>query len=225
MGHAFDTGLDAPQRTKIRLAIAARLADLRKSANPPRYLAAIKSIPRPYKGEGDEKGEFFLGRAFAGQAPAVAIALGRTAYDPQGAEPGELVGELDVVVYVASSHARDLVDGRLAPDVTAANDLTRDPGVEVMLEHVRERLAGQSLGVEGVNELRLVEDDEAATFEDLTVFEQRYRVRVETRINPLRAETRVITSIETKTELDTIPDDEPGLDPLVDTITNLPPES
>lgn len=224
MGHAYDTGLSTPQRTAIRRAFAARLASLAKTSNPSRYLRAIVHLPRTCRGEGDDRGMDMLLRALNGRSPSVAIALGRSSYQPEGDDPSELVGDLDIVVYVASSQGHDVVEGRLMPGPATANQLDADPGIDAMLEHVRERIAGQKLGIDSVQRPTLLEEDEVITLADLTVFEQRYRVRFETRINRLRSETRVVTSIQTKTELDGIPQGEPNLDPLIDSIVDLPPE-
>lgn len=223
MPHMFDTGATKAQRTLVREAVVARLAGLRKSAVPARYLTAIAELPRRFRGEGDAEGLDMLMKAFNGACPAVAVALGRMPLEGAGLEPNELRGELDVSVYAASQHSRDLVAGRLAADVIATASLTADPGVETILEHVAERLLGQGLGVDGVSEPRGTEEDIVATFGDITVGELTFTVKVERKINPSRATVQLVTSIENQLDADAIPDGTVGYDPFVTTVANIDP--
>lgn len=232
MPHAFDTGLDKPQRTKIRDAIIARLAPLKKSANPALYVSAngIKTLPRPFRGAGDDEGREMLAQELQGMAPGIAIALGRTSFEARGTSAVESGGELEIAIYVVSAHLKGLVEGRLYGDAIAAAANTNDPGLFTMLEHVRELLLGQELAIDGVGPLRPQEEDEVATFADFTVWEQRYLVDVDIEINPQRGITQLLESIQVNTQLDGIDDDDTGsagqlLKPLITTVANLPPES
>lgn len=222
MPHVFDPGVD--QRKSIRNAIVARLGQLKRTANPPLYLQSIVTLPFPLRGD-DEKSIAALANALLGSAPAVAIALGRMEFTAGGGSAAESDGELEVVIYVASEYMGSTVEGRLYSDAAAAASSTVDPGVFVMLQHVRERLTGQELGVATVNELRAVEEDELLTLDNITVWFQRYRVTLDASVKPWRDVTQLVTSIEGKHQLDDIPDGTPGFDPLVNTVTNLdPPE-
>jgi hypothetical protein len=223
--HVFDTGLAYAQRSLIRDAIVTRLSALLTTAAPSRYLHAVKPIARPYRGEGDEDGAAILVSALLGQAPAIAVALGRKTYEATDAEPYTSRGTIDVAIYVLSKHPRGLVDGRLKTDVAGNAAITADPGIEAMLEHVEELLLGQSLGIAGVSELRPVDEDEVATADDGTIWEQTYTIGVERQINPSRLMTTVIDSIEGRHTPHDIEDDDEESDedlhPLVTTVAEL----
>lgn len=225
MPQVFDTGLAVPQRTAIRDAIVARLAPLKKTAIPSAYIAAngVKTIPRPLRGEGDEDGLAMIANALNNQAPAILIAVGKLTYEKGGSEAIEARGELDVVVYVASGHQRSHDAGRLFGDAFASASNSNDPGIFTMLEHVRERLLGQSLGVAGVDVLRAVDEDEIFTGDDATIWEQRYTLDVDVKINPFRGITQVVTEIQGLHKLKPDIPDGHALDPLITTLADLEP--
>jgi len=214
MARTYDTGLSAPQRTLIRAAIATRLAPLLKSNGG--YLRKIGVLPRPMRGRSEEEVSLVV-QAIDALAPAVLIALGRKRVEPTGTDGLEWRGELEVVVYAASSNARSYVDGRLAADVVAAADDTADPGIEVILQQIEERLLGQDLSIPTSVELREATEDETWTFSDITVWEQHYTMRVTLDINPNRGITQKVTSIEVEDLLDQAD----PVNPLVTTVTAL----
>lgn len=224
MGQTYDTGLATAQRTAVRSGIVARLAADTKLA---RYVAAVKPLPRVMRGEGDGEGLAMIQAALGSKVPAILVALGRKRYEPL-ADPLETRGVLEVTLYVASAHARDLVDGRLAGDNVSAGDLEADPGIDTMLEHVEECLLGQQLGIAGTKEMRPTDEDEVATFAEFTVWEQRYELDVERVIDPNRDETILVTSIEGRHReqgtADVADDDVPEYTPIV-TVANLDPET
>lgn len=225
-GHVFDTGLQQPQRTLIRAAIAAQLADLLKSADVPRYLHAIVQLPKPVRGAGDEDGKAMLNHYLQGAAPAVAIALGRKSFDRLGPNALEVLGELEIVLYVASRHERGLVDGRLSQDVTARIAQNVDPGIDTMLEHIEERLLGQELGIETVSALSGGVEDEVMTFDDVTVWSQTYSVVVDRTVNPARGSKITVTSVENRVGLDEVSGDLDDPDnAFVTTRSSLDPEA
>jgi hypothetical protein len=216
--HVFDTGLHRAQRTTVRQAIADRLAPLLKKNGG--YLRSIKMLPRPIRSEGDDDGLGFLGAALQGQAPSIAIALGRKTYEQTDAGEANLAsGVIDFAIYVIGGHSRGHVEGRLEADVTAAADRTADPGIDVILEHVEEYLLGQELGIKGTLEMRAVEEDEVLSADDYTVWEQRYTVKVERKINPRRASTQIATSLEGRHRLAEIP----LVHPMSPTVTTVEP--
>lgn len=224
MGHQFDTGLDAPQRTLIRRAIIQKLAPLLRSANPPRYLLGIKMLPRVLRGESDAEGKEMLIAAFNNVAPAVGVALGRKRHKSSGTDGVESRGELEIAVYAVSAHSRDIVIGRLESDTVAEGNLESDPGIEVMLEHIEERLLGQSLGLDTVSELRPTEEDEVLTLKEFSVWELKFTCEVERIINPQRDVTQLLLSIENQVKPDGITPAETGFYPLITAVSNIPPE-
>ncbi len=222
--HTYDTGLAKPQRTLVCEKLVEKLAPLKKTAVPAMYIAdlGIKVLPRMLRGEGDEKGFSMLANAFNGQAPAIAIAVGRLQGEGSGTDSTEAQGDLDLALYVASTNQRGLVEGRLLGDIVASMSNAQDPGIFTMLEHARQLVMGQSLGLAGVGVLRFRDEDEVGTFDDYTVWEQRYTVELDLTVNPFRAVTKMLLEIETRNKLDGIPDGH-ALDPLITTITTIPP--
>lgn len=231
MPHAFDTGLLGAQRTLVRNAIVARLAPLLKANGG--YLHAIKKMACRYRG--DEQTAELIERTFQGREPAIGVALGKMTFESADLDARTQLGELEVVIYVFGANQRDPahVEGRLAIDVAGNASNLADPGIEIVLEHVQQLLLGQELGVDGVQELRPVDEDEVATAEPGSVWEQKYTVKLERAIKPWRNNT-LITSLEARHQLDGIPEGTvdnigPGtpktLDPLVTNIEELdPPE-
>ena len=224
MPHVFDSGGAKAQRTLIREAIIKRLGVLLKTADPARYIphGGIRPLPQ-IVGVMNEDGELsMLEHFFNGAAPGIGVALGRMTFDPGGLEATSLLGELPVAVYIGTQHGRDFVDGRLAADKIATSDLTADPGLETILEHVIELLGGQSIEVCGVSELRVeYEDPSIAVFANWTVGEVRLMAKVAREIKPWRDVTQLATEVEHRLSADAIPDDEPGYDPLITTLTTL----
>jgi hypothetical protein len=216
--HKFDTGLFRAQRTVIRESLCARLSPLLKANGG--YLASIVELARPLRGEGDEDGLALLARAVNGRAPCLVVALGKKNYDGTDTESLLVAGELDIAIYAVTAHARDHVAGRLAADVVSDSNRAADPGIETMLEHVEELLLGQELGIKGVLEVRFNDEDEVATFDDYTVWEQRATIKVQRDINPRRNSTAFVTSIEGRHRLAEIPQVHP-MSPTVQTVAEL----
>lgn len=218
----FDSGNGRPMRSIIREALVERLATTPTGNGKPLmksqggYLAKIGVLPRPLKGESDEE-LAFVWIALQGATPALCVALGRMEMTPIDGNEAYL-GELEIAVYSLSRNLRSFVEGRLAPDIVASRDPAADPGIETMLEHVREILCGQELPVHGVHELRPKVEDEVVTDGEGSLWEQRFTVVVEASVNPQRANSDLVTSIEAQHELD-------GLDaaaqPFIDTVSNL----
>lgn len=217
--HHFDTGLHRPQRSAIRQAIIDRLGStptgngkpLLKSAGG--YLVKIAPLPRPLKGDSEEE-LAFIWIALQGSTPSLCVALGGMKISPiDGNEDHQ--GEIEVAVYSLSRNLRSFVDGRMSPDVVATADPTADPGVETMMEHVREILAGQSVDLIGVQDLRPKSEDEVCTDGDGTLWEQRFSVLVDIFVDPQRAESDVATSLEVRNDLDGLTDSQ---QPIVDSI-------
>lgn len=193
MPHVYDTGLAKPQRTLIRDAVVARLAALKR---PTMYLEAVAMIPARVTGRGDDAGIAEILDVLNGRAPALVVALGRAEYAPGGMPASRAMKTIEIAIYAVSNHSRGVVDGRLANDAAAAT-VTRDPGIETMLEHAEQMLLGKPLGLsDGIQEIRPVSEDELATAKDLTIWEALYSIRVERRINHNRLITEILTEIE-----------------------------
>jgi hypothetical protein len=195
MAHAYDTGLAKPQRTLIREAVMARLALLKK---PTLYLQAVAALPIKIQGRSDEEGMGFLQLALNGASPAVVVVLGRGDIAAAGQNAAHARKTIELVVYVVSSNVRGVVDGRLAGDAAAATSDSADPGIETMVEHVEQMLLGYDLGIDGVDEIRPVSEDELATGQDVTIWEVVFSIRVDRSINHDRHLTQLLLEIETR---------------------------
>lgn len=228
MPHTFDTGLPAAQRTMVFDAIVTALADLRRDNGM--YLRGVHMIARPVekamRETHDEMGIYLINNASQGNFPCALVAFGRASKRRIGTDPLDAVAELDVQVLICSANLGGLEAGRLTAGAAVATDLTIDPGMFVMVEHVEERLDGQALGVDGTYELRMSHDDEIDTLKEYSVRELRFDLQLDRTINPSRNDARVSLSIEADNQLDGIPAGAVGphgnsLDPIVQTITDL----
>jgi len=170
------------------------------------YVAAIGQAARPISGTSEDD-LAILSAAFHGSAPAPAliVALGDQDFSSSGSGMGgtSYVGELVLAVYAISAHQKDSagVDGRLAPDAVAARDPKADPGIETMLEHVRELLCGHELGITMVDVIRPRSEREVGTSADASVWEHRFVVRVELEV-PQRADSDPPTGFDVQSELE-----------------------
>lgn len=215
MSLTFDTGLTRSVREVLVGAVAVALAGLRR---PTKYLTAIVSLPRIAQGKADEDFIAELARILQGRVPCIAIATGSAKPESISEDALEMTDTIELGVYVISGNQHGVVDGRLFVDAAAATDDTKDPGVFAMLEHVTERLQGAALGIAGIHEPRKTDEDEVATFDDVTIWGQTYSVDVSRTINPDRAATTLMTSIAAKHRGDGIPD-ATSLDPMIVTVT------
>jgi hypothetical protein len=200
--HVYDHGGVKPQRTALRDALVARLSLLKR---PAMYLQAVVMLPTRINDPDDGT----LYAALNGRAPAIAIALGRGEAAGGGMPASSARKNIEIAIYVVSSHGRGNVEGRLAGDVSSAADVTKDPGVETMLEHVEELLLGRDLGIPGVAEIRPGTEDEVWSGEDMTIWEATYTVRVDRAINHNRLVTTLLTEIDTRHEVDDADPDNP----------------
>lgn len=191
MPHVYDTGLAVPQRTAIRSAIVSRLSLLKK---PTLYLQAVDVLPGRLDGGDDETlGE--LANTLQGRTPAMLVALGRGDATAAGMPASTTRLEIEVLVYIANAHARGTVTGRLAGDAAAA-DVTKDPGIETMIEHAEELLLGRSLGVAGVSEMRLDSEEPFYSDDLVTLWALTFKVRAMRDVNHNRSITTILTEIE-----------------------------
>jgi hypothetical protein len=193
----FDTGLLAPQRTLLRAVVVQRLQPLLTVNGG--FLKKVASLPYAIGHSTDDIS--WLVEAIDFQVPAVVVALGKQEYESVGTTGLEWEGDLDVVLYVASGNARDIVLGRLATDVQGQADPTADQGIESTLEIVmRQLVLGQDMGIATTHEFRAKSEEPVITFAEYTLWEQRYGVRLEVVINPNRAVTQQALAVDIENE-------------------------
>lgn len=210
MAHSFDTGLAMPQRTLIRRGVIDLLAGLKRSAGG--YLHAVRPFGGIVRSFTDELGIDLLWKALSGGSPAIAVALGDRATHPTGMGGFKGAGELELFVYVYSSHPRDMLTGRHEADVVAAASNTADPGIDVIMEHVEELLVGQRVGATAVTspvnevnratpsikQIQFGREEELRTEVAFTLWLQRYSVTVTRSIDKYRNVSQLLEEIRTK---------------------------
>lgn len=200
MAHVFDTGFERPQRRLIREAIVAQLGQLRVPTLPGStsdlYVVAVVELAAPIKfGDGDLEEHFK--EAMGGRSPAIAVALGERRFAPTNTDERRWRGDLDVHVYVSSSHSRGLVERLRGGDAAAEASNNADPGLEVAMEHVFERLSGFALTDHLGAELRPDHEEFPYVADDFTVAEMVFTVQTTTDVKPRRVYTTLAEVIET----------------------------
>lgn len=215
MAHAFDTGLATPQRTLVRDGVVTALGPLLLSNGL--YLRYIGIFAGTLDGGMGEREELL--DQLQGQAPAVLVALGRKTYEAAGAttQRNRYRGAIAVHVHVASNHMRSR-EARQAGDVVAAASVTKDPGLDTILEHVEELLIGYQIPDGNDSVYRLVPEDEDEVWHDnqISIWRQRYTVRVQRNINVYRDAVTLLTEIYTEHDQDDAP-----VSPLLTTLTEI----
>lgn len=187
MSHQFDTGLTVPQRTLIRRAAVQILSALKRSNGG--YLADVKRFGGVVRTYTDEPDIELLQKAL-GPTPAIGVALatrqfrnaaihtGRGLGDPRGQTQPQALSELHLLLYIASQHGRDGLDGRHELDSVAAVDDKADPGLDVIMEHAIELMHGTypTATVGTVKQIEIMTEEELATLPQITIWLQTYKL-------------------------------------------------
>lgn len=223
MPHAFDSGQTLSGRRLIRAQIVAKLAGLSSAAGL--YAEAIVELPAPFD-DGDDELLEMLNETFNGRSPAIAVALGERDFRSTGEGGSEWGGDLEVHVYVALRVGRGQLE-QTKGDVVADADVTKDPGIETMLEHVFERLAGQRFNTavggaaaapQAAN-LRPVSERVAYFGPDWLVWEQRYELYAQLDVNLLRGQTEKVLEVLADQDLN----DGGAANPIAQTLSVINP--
>jgi len=220
MSHTFDSGLSRSQRRLIREAVVAKLGELRLASLPGStsdlYTVAVLELAAPIKwGDGDL--EDHIKKAVVGRSPVICVALGAREFMATNTDERRWRGALDVHVYVVSSHARGLLERLRGGDAAAEASNAADPGLEVAMEHVFERLAGFVLPSCKAAELRPVREDFPWLNDEFTAAEILFTTQVTTDVNPRRAYSTVAVEVDT-----THTDQDAGDPSAVRHVTELP---
>lgn len=203
MTQPFDSGLTRSRRELVQDRIAVLVTPF-TVAQPNGFLEAVEPID--FEVTGSDETLNALETILQGRAPAIAIAaLGSKGTQTGG--PGSSVHELDVLIYFVSRHARGLVDGRARADAISDLALKSDPGIFAAMELVWSRLFDADMKPATSHPMKLVDDDPVAASPDLTVWRQRWRVRLTMDANLARDITQKFLEAATKLHLQ--PDD-PG---------------
>jgi hypothetical protein len=144
-----------------------------------------------------------LAHAFIGQLPGVLVALGRKLYSPHGVGLStHFRTEIDVHVYICSDNERSLL-ARVEQDAGSIGDNRRDPGVDVILEHVEELLVGYQISStvdtsETIYRLEPVDEDELDAGAGFTMWAQTYRVAVEREVRPFASVDQYVDALRSE---------------------------
>lgn len=209
MAHSFDTGLSRPQRTLVREGIVQLLSGLVRANGG--YVAAVLPWAGVVRGWQDSEGIDNLLALLNGRAPAIVVGLGDGNKTPAGMGGFNYKMDIEVTLYHFSNHARSLTEGRVSADARALADDTRDPGLDVMMEHAEELLGGIRVGkapvtnpvgevdrsIPGIHMISPDREEEIATDETHTIWAQRFKVTVSRKLDRFRTVTELLASLAT----------------------------
>lgn len=193
MAHHFDSGFSEPQRTRIQHGAVALLSPLKRSEGG--YLIEVAPFGAVITNAEDDQGAAQLISALS-RMPSVAVALGDRTSDVRGMGGYIEDGELDLIVYLSSSNARNNQVGRMEIDGAGlASDLA-DPGLHVMMDHVKELLLGQRIdsGTD-IKQIRPYREEGLYSSSAMTVWRQTYRISVQIRVSEWRTVTQLLNSL------------------------------
>jgi hypothetical protein len=209
MAHAFDSGLAKPQETLLRDSAVEVIRGLHVDNGG--YLRAVEpwgGLARSYQ---DETGIDLLFSELKGRAPAILVGLGDIVGKPAGMGGFNFAADVELVLYHSNNHLASMTAGRTAISSRALVADTRDPGLEVMRAHTRQLLIGQRLGgqlvtnavgeatrkVASIKQVEFLREEELRTDKTITVWAQRFGVRMTYTINPHRGVTQMLEELRT----------------------------
>lgn len=195
MAHQFDTGQAAPQRTRLEQGVVSLLSGLKKSAGG--YLVEVMAFPFTMDTVGDEDDvrQFVLALS---RAPSIAVHVGERVDAPGGIGGFSSIGEFDLHVYLSSNNMRDSQVGRMEIDSAGLASDQADPGLHIAMEHVRELVIGRYATTPvaaDIKQARPFRERAIVTYQQITIWEQLYKVKVMTRIDEFRTVAQLLTSI------------------------------
>lgn len=198
MAHAFDTGQSAPQRTRLEQGVVSLLSGLKRSAGG--YLVEVMPFPFTMEtaGDEDEVRQFVMALS---RAPSIAIHVGERVDEPGGIGGFSFRGEFDLHVYLSSNNMRSNQVGRMEIDTAGLASNQADPGLHIVMEHVRELVIGRyattPVGAD-IKQARPFRERAIVTLQQITIWEQLYKVSVMTRIDEFRTVTQLLTELRTR---------------------------
>jgi len=176
VSHIFDTGLMLPQRTILRRGAVALLSALKRSNGG--YLADVIGFGGIVRSYTDDDGISQLMRQF-GRTPCIGVQCATREYQTAALGGKQAMSELELLLYFATQHSRDLLSGRQESDVRVEfGDNSADPGLDVMMEHAVELMHGAypTMLTGTVKQIQIRREQELATDEKMTIWLQTYRV-------------------------------------------------
>ena len=198
MAHQFDTGQSAPQRTRLEQGVVSLLSGLKKSNGG--YLVEVMAFPFTLDTVGDEDDVRQFVMALS-RAPSIAVHVGERMDEPGGIGGYSFRGEFDLHVYFSSNNMRSSQVGRLEIDTAGLANDQADPGLHIILEHARELVIGKyattPVGAD-IKQARPFRERAIVTFQQITIWEQLYKVKVMTQIDEFRTVAQLLTSLRAR---------------------------
>lgn len=195
MAHQFDTGQPAPQRTRLEQGVVSLLSGLKKANGG--YLVEVIPYAFTMETAADEESvaQFVMTLS---RAPSIAVHVGDRVDEPGGIGGYSFRGEFDLHVYLSSNNMRNQQIGRMQIDSAGLADDTADPGLHVVMEHVRELVIGQyatTPRAADIKQARPFRERAIITAQQITIWEQLYKVKVMTQLDEFRTVQQLLTSI------------------------------
>jgi hypothetical protein len=209
MAHSFDTGYETPQREVIRAGVIAELEKLKRTGpTSGLYLQTVAGIPSQLQAT-DEIDD--VKRQCGGKIPAALVALGKSTFTPQAVSKRDRFNDdVDIKVYMISTNERKPDLARVAGDVASQSSLQVDPGIETMLEHSLELLNQLTFAPPAdapacIYQMFPQEQDELFHDAEMTVWLQRWSVRLVRAFARDKGITQLVTEVLTTVHQDGAP--------------------
>lgn len=178
MAHVFDTGLDLPQRTVIRRGIVSRLSAL--SVANGLYAKKVAGFAGELRSM-DEHHLAMVVDEVKGNCPAILVSVGEAKLNPRSVNGrgDRFLADLSIDIGILTDHLRGFIY-RVESDAISLADLRQDPGIDTIIEHVRELLYGYSIpGTEDTVDVLVPELERPVLHHDqVTVWVVGYTVEV-----------------------------------------------
>lgn len=195
MAHQFDTGQSAPQRTRLEQGVVSLISGLKRAAGG--YLVEVMPYAFTMETAADEESvaQFVLTLS---RAPSIAVHVGERVDEPGGIGGFSFRGEFDLHVYLSSNNMRNQQVGRMQIDSAGLASNQADPGLHVAMEHVRELVIGKYATTPvaaDIKQARPFRERAIITAQQITIWEQLYKVKVMTQLDEFRTVTQLLESI------------------------------
>lgn len=198
MAHQFDTGQSAPQRTRLEQGVVSLLSGLKRSAGG--YLVEVRPYAFTMESAADEESvsQFVMELS---RAPSIAVHVGERTDEPGGIGGFSYKGEFDLHVYLSSNNMRNHQVGRMQIDTAGVANDQADPGLHVIMEHVRELVVGRYATTPvaaDIKQARPFRERAIVTLQQITIWEQLFKVKVMTQLDEFRTVAQLLTSIRSR---------------------------
>jgi hypothetical protein len=200
MSHQFDTAALRPQRTRIQQGAVTTLAGLKKSNGG--YLVEVMPFPITLHRDShpEEVAQFVLALS---RAPSIAVALGDRDSQVRSIGGYSEWGDISVHVYFSSTNARNPQVGRQETDTAGLANDQADPGLHVILDHAKELLIGQRFAAgTDIKQCRPHMERQLISEQQITIWEQIYKVAVMVQISEFRTVSQLLTSLRFRTAIE-----------------------